>query len=302
MPSPRPSAAAVELISVRGVPRTDRWRVVPVEPDGTGAWVGAETRRDSASRGDGRPTRPGPDSARFGRRGAGRAALLTPHAHDLLRREKGVTTRQPCATPSQYGTSSVDLDDGKERSSASTHSGGDRAWHGRAPIRRGPAGARHRRRLADRRVRRGGRRRLRPGRLVVLRGRLGPLAARTHRQRLRRRPSRRASPRQCGDRHRSGCQAASPSPMAPNWTTTRWYWPPALTRSSHRCPARTRPVATSTGHWTIWMRSAPTPRRHWPATLRPSALSSVAGCSAWRPPTRCGCSEYGRTWSNSRHA
>ena len=34
----------------------------------------------------------------------------------------------------------------------------------------------------------------------------------------------------------------------------------------------------------------------------PSALSSVAGCSAWRPPTRCGCSEYGRTWSNSRLA
>ncbi len=32
-------AAAVELISVRGVPRTDRWRVVPVEPDGAGAWV-----------------------------------------------------------------------------------------------------------------------------------------------------------------------------------------------------------------------------------------------------------------------
>ena len=32
-------AAAVELISVRGMPRTDRWRVVPVEPDGTGAWV-----------------------------------------------------------------------------------------------------------------------------------------------------------------------------------------------------------------------------------------------------------------------
>jgi molybdopterin molybdotransferase len=32
-------AAAVELISVRGMPRTDRWRVVPVEPDGAGAWV-----------------------------------------------------------------------------------------------------------------------------------------------------------------------------------------------------------------------------------------------------------------------
>jgi molybdopterin molybdotransferase len=32
-------AAAVELISVRGAPRTDRWRVVPVEPDGAGAWV-----------------------------------------------------------------------------------------------------------------------------------------------------------------------------------------------------------------------------------------------------------------------
>lgn len=31
--------AAVELISVRGIPRTDRWRVVPVEPDGAGAWV-----------------------------------------------------------------------------------------------------------------------------------------------------------------------------------------------------------------------------------------------------------------------
>jgi molybdopterin molybdotransferase len=31
--------AAVELISVRGMPRTDRWRVVPVEPDGAGAWV-----------------------------------------------------------------------------------------------------------------------------------------------------------------------------------------------------------------------------------------------------------------------
>jgi molybdopterin molybdotransferase len=31
--------AAVELISVRGTPRTDRWRVVPVEPDGAGAWV-----------------------------------------------------------------------------------------------------------------------------------------------------------------------------------------------------------------------------------------------------------------------
>jgi molybdopterin molybdotransferase len=32
-------AAAVELIPVRGMPRTDRWRVVPVEPDGAGAWV-----------------------------------------------------------------------------------------------------------------------------------------------------------------------------------------------------------------------------------------------------------------------
>jgi molybdopterin molybdotransferase len=32
-------ATAVELISVRGAPRTDRWRVVPVEPDGAGAWV-----------------------------------------------------------------------------------------------------------------------------------------------------------------------------------------------------------------------------------------------------------------------
>jgi molybdopterin biosynthesis enzyme len=32
-------SAAVELISVRGVPSTDRWRVVPVEPDGTGAWI-----------------------------------------------------------------------------------------------------------------------------------------------------------------------------------------------------------------------------------------------------------------------
>jgi molybdopterin biosynthesis enzyme/molybdopterin-guanine dinucleotide biosynthesis protein A len=31
--------AAVELISVRGMPPTDRWRVVPVEPDGAGAWV-----------------------------------------------------------------------------------------------------------------------------------------------------------------------------------------------------------------------------------------------------------------------
>ncbi|HEY1842533.1 MAG TPA: NTP transferase domain-containing protein [Mycobacterium sp.] len=31
--------AAVELISVRGVARTDRWRVVPVEPDGDGAWT-----------------------------------------------------------------------------------------------------------------------------------------------------------------------------------------------------------------------------------------------------------------------
>ena len=33
------ATAAVELISVRGMPRTDRWRVVPVEPDGAGAWV-----------------------------------------------------------------------------------------------------------------------------------------------------------------------------------------------------------------------------------------------------------------------
>jgi molybdopterin molybdotransferase len=32
-------AATVELISVSGMPRTDRWRVVPVEPDGAGAWV-----------------------------------------------------------------------------------------------------------------------------------------------------------------------------------------------------------------------------------------------------------------------
>jgi molybdopterin molybdotransferase len=31
--------AAVELISVRGMARTDRWRVVPVEPDGAGGWV-----------------------------------------------------------------------------------------------------------------------------------------------------------------------------------------------------------------------------------------------------------------------
>jgi molybdopterin molybdotransferase len=31
--------AVVDMISVRGVPSTDRWRVVPVEPDGSGAWV-----------------------------------------------------------------------------------------------------------------------------------------------------------------------------------------------------------------------------------------------------------------------
>ncbi len=31
--------SVVELISVRGLPSTDRWRVVPVEPDGSGAWV-----------------------------------------------------------------------------------------------------------------------------------------------------------------------------------------------------------------------------------------------------------------------
>ena len=31
--------AAAELISVHGVARTDRWRVVPVEPDGNGAWA-----------------------------------------------------------------------------------------------------------------------------------------------------------------------------------------------------------------------------------------------------------------------
>ena len=31
--------SAVELISVRGLPSADRWRVVPVEPDGNGAWV-----------------------------------------------------------------------------------------------------------------------------------------------------------------------------------------------------------------------------------------------------------------------
>jgi molybdopterin molybdotransferase len=34
--------AAVELICVRGMPRTDRWRVVPVEPDGAGAWLAAK--------------------------------------------------------------------------------------------------------------------------------------------------------------------------------------------------------------------------------------------------------------------
>ena len=32
----------VELIPVRGLPSTDRWRVVPVEPDGGGAWIAAK--------------------------------------------------------------------------------------------------------------------------------------------------------------------------------------------------------------------------------------------------------------------
>jgi molybdopterin molybdotransferase len=31
--------SVVEMISVRGLPSTDRWRVVPVEPDGSGAWI-----------------------------------------------------------------------------------------------------------------------------------------------------------------------------------------------------------------------------------------------------------------------
>jgi molybdopterin biosynthesis enzyme/molybdopterin-guanine dinucleotide biosynthesis protein A len=31
--------SVVDMISVRGLPSTDRWRVVPVEPDGAGAWV-----------------------------------------------------------------------------------------------------------------------------------------------------------------------------------------------------------------------------------------------------------------------
>jgi len=31
--------SVVELISVRGLPSTDRWRVIPVEPDSSGAWV-----------------------------------------------------------------------------------------------------------------------------------------------------------------------------------------------------------------------------------------------------------------------
>ena len=33
--------SAGELIAVRGLPSTDRWRVVPVEPDGRGAWIAA---------------------------------------------------------------------------------------------------------------------------------------------------------------------------------------------------------------------------------------------------------------------
>ncbi|OBK38990.1 hypothetical protein A5658_25355 [Mycobacterium sp. 1245111.1] len=33
--------SVVDMISVRGVPSTDRWRVVPVEPNGSGAWVAA---------------------------------------------------------------------------------------------------------------------------------------------------------------------------------------------------------------------------------------------------------------------
>ncbi|UMB67530.1 NTP transferase domain-containing protein [Mycobacterium paraterrae] len=34
--------AALDLIPVRDLPRTDRWRVVPVEPDGSGAWIAAK--------------------------------------------------------------------------------------------------------------------------------------------------------------------------------------------------------------------------------------------------------------------
>ena len=146
------------------------------------------------------------------------------------------------------------------------------------------------------------RRRLRPGRLVVLRGRLGPLAARAHRQRLLRRPSRRAAPRRGGDRHRPGRQHRH----------HRRRRRPRLRRAGagHRLlPVRPAGARQGLGRLlrlphisTTWTRSAPTPRRH---GLRPrgrSAWWSAAGCSAWRPPARCGCSACRRTWSNSRPA
>lgn len=59
--------SAVDMISVRGQPSTDRWRVVPVEPDGSGAWV-APTHAPTAHL-----------AAMVGRRGL---ALIPPGAPD----------------------------------------------------------------------------------------------------------------------------------------------------------------------------------------------------------------------------
>ena len=60
------------------------------------------------------------------------------------------------------------------------------------------------------------------------------------------------------------------------------------------------PAASSTGRSTTWTPSAPPPQAALARDPRRSAWWSAAACSAWRPPTRCGCSACRRTSSSSR--